>query len=67
MPDQDAFESYARSALERAGLALGDGELELLRLVDTVQGPRLRALDELDVRGIVPEHDLDPGRAPSEP
>lgn len=61
----DAFEQFVRGGMERAGLPLEDFEIDIMRFVDDVYGPELKTLLEADQRGIWPEHDLDPSRAPS--
>lgn len=58
------FAVVARAALADAGLPCTDEDLELLTMVAQVLGPALAALDELDLRLLPPEHDLDPSRAP---
>ena len=61
----DAFEQYVRGGLERAGIPLEQVELDIMRFVDSLYGPELRALAEADLKGIWTEIPLDPGRAPS--
>jgi len=60
----DAFERYIRAGLELGGVAVDDVDLAVMRAADAVYGPLLRALAEADLREVVPETDLDPGRAP---
>lgn len=61
----DAFEQYVRGGLEHYGLGVEDFEVEIIRYVDQIYGPELRALIAADQRGLWPEHDLDPSRAPT--
>jgi hypothetical protein len=58
------FAVVARAALADAGLPCTDEDLELLAMVAQVLGPGLAALNEVDLRLLGPEHDLDPSRAP---
>jgi hypothetical protein len=58
------FSIVARALLADAGLPCTAEDLELLAVVAQVLGPGLAALDEVDVRLLAPEHDLDPARAP---
>lgn len=61
----DAFEQFARGGLEWQGLAMDDTDLEIMRYIDAVFGPELRALMAEDMHGIWAETDFDPSRAPS--
>jgi hypothetical protein len=61
----DAFEGFARGGLERAGVPVDDQDLELLRMVDAVYAPALRALRETDLAAVDAELDLDPARPPA--
>lgn len=60
----DAFERYVRSGLELAGVPVDDVDMAVMRAADAVYGPGMRALLEADLREVMPEFDLDPGRAP---
>ena len=60
----DAFEQYVRGGLERAGLPLEPGELDIMRVVDAIYGPDVAELAEADLKGVWPELDLDLTRAP---
>ena len=60
----DAFEQFVRSGLELRGVAVDDVDLAVMRAAEAVYGPALRALAEADLRDVLPEVDLDPGRAP---
>jgi hypothetical protein len=40
-------------------------ELAVMRVADTLYGPKLRALATADLTAVWPEPDLDPSRAPS--
>ena len=63
----DAFERYFRAGLELAGVAVDDVDLAVMRAADGVYGPAMRALAAADLREVMPEVDLDPGRAPRSP
>jgi hypothetical protein len=58
------FDDEARAALESAGLTIGEGDMEALRLVGEAFEPGMAALDAIDVRALPFERDLDPGRPP---
>ena len=60
----DAFERYVRAGLELQGVDVDDVDIAVMRAADAVYGPGMRALAEADLRGVLPEPDLDPGRAP---
>jgi hypothetical protein len=61
----DAFEQFARAGLEWMGLSADDTDIEIMRYIDAIFGPELRALMALDMNGIWPELDFDPSRAPT--
>jgi hypothetical protein len=61
----DAFEQFARGGLEWQGLTVSDEEIEIMRFVDQVFGPELRALMAVDMNGLWAEADFDPSRAPT--
>ena len=61
----DAFEQFARGGLQWQGLDADDTDLEIMRYIDQVFGPELRALMAADMTGIWAETDLDPSRAPT--
>lgn len=61
----DAFEQFARGGLEWQGLAVDDTDLQIMRYLDALFGPELRALMEADLAAEWPETDFDPSRAPS--
>jgi hypothetical protein len=61
------FDDRARAALESAGVAIGEDDLAVLRLVGEAFEPGMAALDALDVRALPFERDLDPGRPPRPP
>jgi hypothetical protein len=61
----DSFEQFARGALEWQGMTLDDTDLMIMRYIDELFGPELRALLAVDMNGIWAEHDFDPSRAPS--
>ena len=60
----DALERYARSGLELAGEQIDDVDLAVIRAADAVYGADIRALDAIDLSGVLPEPDLDPSRPP---
>ena len=61
----DAFEQFARGGLEWQGLSVDDTDIEIMRYIDAIFGPELRALMAVDMNGIWAENDLDPRRAPT--
>jgi hypothetical protein len=61
----DAFEQFARGGLQGMGLDADEVDLQIMRYIDDVFGPELRALLAQDFNGIWPETDMDPSRAPS--
>ena len=61
----DAFEQFARGGLEWQGIPVDDTDIEIMRYIDMIYGPELRALLATDMVGWWPENDLDPSRAPS--
>jgi hypothetical protein len=61
----DAFEQFARSGMEWMGLEADDVDVQIMRYIDEVFGPELRALMAEDMNGVWPETDLDPSRAPT--
>ena len=63
----DAFERYVRAGLELAGVPVDETDLAVMRAADAVYGPGMRALAAADLREVMPEVDLDPGRAPRAP
>ena len=58
--------SSLEGALEFAGVELGEGDLDLLRVVDGAFGPAMAALDAADLAELPLESDLDPSRPPAE-
>jgi hypothetical protein len=60
----DAFERYVRAGLELNGVSVDDVDLAVMRAADAVYGAGMRALAAADLRDVLPEIDLDPGRAP---
>jgi hypothetical protein len=61
----DAFEQFVRGGLELQGLSVDDTDLMIMRYIDEIFGPELRALLAVDMNGLWPEPDLDPSRAPT--
>jgi hypothetical protein len=58
--------SSLEGALEFAGVELGEGDLDLLRIVVAAFEPAMAALDTADLSELPLESDLDPSRPPSE-
>jgi hypothetical protein len=63
----DAFERFVRAGLELNGLIVDEVDIAVIRAADAVYGPGMRALAGADLRDVLPEVDLDPGRAPRTP
>jgi hypothetical protein len=61
----DSFEGFVRGGLEREGAAVSDEDLQLMRMVDGVYGPALRALMDAELASEDAELDLDPSRPPA--
>jgi hypothetical protein len=61
----DAFEQFARGGLEWMGLGADEVDLQIMRYIDDIFGPELRALMAEDMNGVWPETNLDPSRAPT--
>jgi hypothetical protein len=61
----DAFEQFARGGLEWLGLSADDTDIQIMRFIDQIFGPELRALMAVDMNGLWPEMDFDPSRAPT--
>jgi hypothetical protein len=61
----DALEGYLRGGLEREGVPASEDDLQIIRAVDAVYGPALRALMDADLSGEDAELDLDPSRPPA--
>ena len=61
----DAFEQFARGGMQWQGLEPSDTDVEIMRYIDAIFGPELRALLAADLAGCWPENDFDPSRAPS--
>jgi hypothetical protein len=55
-----------QGALEFAGVSLGEGDLDVLRVVAQALGPAMAALDAADLAELPLESDLDPSRPPAE-
>jgi len=60
----DAFEQYVRAGLELAGRDVDDTDIAVMRAVDAVYGPPMRALADADLKDVWQEPDIDPSRAP---
>jgi hypothetical protein len=61
----DAFEQFVRGGMQWMGLTADDVDVQIMRYIDQVFGPELRALMAEDMNGVWPETDLDPSRAPT--
>jgi hypothetical protein len=61
----DAFEQFARGGLGWLGLEADDSDVAIMRYIDEIYGPELRALMAVDMRGWWPENDFDPSRGPT--
>jgi hypothetical protein len=60
----DTFEQYVRAGLELAGRDVDDIDVAVMRAVDAVYGPPMRALAGADLTEVWAEADIDPSRAP---
>jgi hypothetical protein len=60
----DTFEQYVRTGLELAGRDVDEIDVAVMRAVDAVYGPPMRALADADLKDVWAEPDLDPSRAP---
>jgi hypothetical protein len=58
------FDLAAQRAAESAGLPLGDGDLDVLRLIAGAFNDAMQALDSVDLAELPLEPDLDPARPP---
>lgn len=63
----DPFEQHMRAGLGLAGHEVDDTDLAVMRAVDAVYGPEMRALSRADLRAVWVEPDLDPSRPPAAP
>ena len=63
----DSFEQFVRSGLDLQGVAASDLDVQIMRFVEGVYGPDMRALGEADLAGVWAEVDLDPSRPPNPP
>jgi hypothetical protein len=63
----DAFERFVRAGLELRGLPVDQVDIAVIHAADAVYGPPMRALAAADLREVLPEVDLDPGRPPRTP
>lgn len=61
----DAFEQFARGGLAWLGHEADDTDVAIMRYIDEIFGPEMRALLSADMRGMWPESDFDPSRAPT--
>lgn len=59
------FKGFAQAALERAGIPIGDGDLDVLGVVATVFEPGMTTLDAADLTALPFDGALDPARAPA--
>ena len=53
-----------RAALEFSGVEIGEGDLDVVRLIAAAIGPAMEELDAADLSALPLESDLDPSRAP---
>jgi hypothetical protein len=60
------FDTFARAALARMGVAADEIDLAVMRAAESVYGPDRDALMAADLSGIPREHDLDPSRPPTD-
>jgi hypothetical protein len=60
----DGFEAAATGAVEAAGLTMGQGDVDVLRLISGAFDVAMKALDDVDLAELPIEPDLDPSRAP---
>jgi hypothetical protein len=58
------FAELARGTLELADIPVGEGDLEVLAMINQAFDPAMRALDDADLNALPLEPDLDPGRPP---
>lgn len=61
----DTFEQHVRAGLDLAGVDVDDTDVAVMRAVDSVYGPKMRALAQADLRDVWVEPDLNPSRPPS--
>jgi len=61
----DWLERQLRGGLEEAGVELDEVDLAIIRIVNALYGPALRALDKADLSDVWPETVLDPSRPPT--
>jgi hypothetical protein len=59
-------DSALEGALEFAGVSLGEGDLDVLRVVAQAFEPAMAALDAADLAELPLEADLDPSRPPAQ-
>jgi hypothetical protein len=59
-------ETDLEAALRFAGVGLGEGDLDVLRVVAQVFEPAMAALDTTDLAELPLESDLDPSRPPAQ-
>lgn len=63
----DSFEQFVRAGLDLQGFGASDLDVQIMRVVDSIYGPDMRALADAQLAGEWPELDLDPSRAPNPP
>ena len=66
MTPQASGDSALEGALEFAGVSLGEGDLDVLRVLAQAFEPAMAALDAADLAELPLESDLDPSRPPAE-
>jgi hypothetical protein len=65
MEEQERFNRMVRDTLAGYGVEVDDTDLAVLGAIEQVYGPERNALLAADLSDVEPEHDFDPGRAPS--
>ena len=60
----DEFEGWVRHGLGAQGVEADDTDVQIMRYIDKIWGPEMRALVAADLSAVWPEPDLDPGRPP---
>jgi hypothetical protein len=58
------FEAEAEQGTRGAGLPLGEGDIDVLRLIAGAFNDAMQALDSVDLTDLPLEPDLDPSRPP---
>jgi hypothetical protein len=61
----DSFEQFVRGGLAQEGVEVSEAEVQIMRYIDSLYGPEMRALEAADLRGVAAEADIDPSRPPN--